>query len=114
VQSAQGEFGLLNVAGNEFTVTATEQISGRLDTAAVRDFLGDAYSRFEKAVFTTVIRIKAVNRLAAAAQLSSDETEKPPPGAPSDGPLAIDIGVLSRVRVHEPTRPVSHHRRSRA
>jgi hypothetical protein len=59
--------GLLESAGNEFTVTATEQISGRLDTKAVKEFLGDAYHRFENAVVSTVIRIKAVNRLAAAA-----------------------------------------------
>jgi hypothetical protein len=57
----------LEAAGNEFTVTATEQISGRLDTKAVREFLGDAYHRFENAVVSTVIRIKAVKQLAAAA-----------------------------------------------
>jgi hypothetical protein len=34
--------GLLSVAGDEFTVTATEPISGRFDTKAVREFLGDA------------------------------------------------------------------------
>jgi hypothetical protein len=59
--------GLLHVTGNKFTVTATEQVSGRLDAKAVREFLGDAYFRFENAVVSTVIRIKAVNRLAAAA-----------------------------------------------
>jgi hypothetical protein len=59
--------GLLQAAGNEFTVTATEQISGRIDAKAVREFLGDAYYRFENAVVSTVIRVKAVNRLAAAA-----------------------------------------------
>jgi len=59
--------GLLEATGNEFTVTATEQIAGRLDTKAVKEFLGDSYHRFENAVVSTVIRIKAVNRLAAAA-----------------------------------------------
>jgi hypothetical protein len=59
--------GLLDVAGDEFTVTATQQIAGRLDTKAVKEFLGDAYHRFENAVVSTVIRIKAVNRFAAAA-----------------------------------------------
>jgi hypothetical protein len=59
--------GLLEVAGAQFTITATEQISGRLDTKAVREFLGDNYHRFERAVVSTVIRIRAVNRLATAA-----------------------------------------------
>ena len=40
--------GLLNVAGDEFTVTATEQISGRLDTKAVREFLGESLSPFRE------------------------------------------------------------------
>ena len=43
-------------------MTATEQIAGRLDAKAVRDYLGAAYSRFEVAVVSTVIRIKAANR----------------------------------------------------
>jgi hypothetical protein len=43
-------------------VTATEQIAGHLDAKAVRDYLGAAYSRFEVAVVSTVIRIKAANR----------------------------------------------------
>lgn len=59
--------GLTEAIGNHFTVTAAEQIAGRLDTAAVKDFLGEAYHRFEKAVVSTVIRVKAVHRLAAAA-----------------------------------------------
>jgi hypothetical protein len=48
--------------GDAFAVTATEQIAGRLDAKAVRDYLGAAYSRFEVAVVSTVIRIKAANR----------------------------------------------------
>jgi hypothetical protein len=55
--------GLADVTGNAFTVTATEQIAGRLDAKAVRDYLGAAYSRFEVAVVSTVIRIKAANRV---------------------------------------------------
>jgi hypothetical protein len=59
--------GLAEVAGDEFTVTATEQISGRLDAKAVKELLGARYSAFEKVVVSTVIRIKAANRLALAA-----------------------------------------------
>jgi hypothetical protein len=54
--------GLDAASGDSFTVTATEQIAGRLDAKAVRDYLGAAYSRFEVAVVSTVIRIKAANR----------------------------------------------------
>ena len=59
--------GLIEVAGENFTVTATEQIAGRLDTKAVKDYLGESYRRFEVAVVSTVIRIKAVKQLAIAA-----------------------------------------------
>ena len=55
--------GLSAAAGDAFVVTATEQIAGRLDAKAVRDYLGAAYSRFEVAVVLTVIRIKAANRV---------------------------------------------------
>ena len=54
--------GLSAASGDAFMVTATEQIAGRLDAKAVRDYLGAAYSRFEVAVVSTVIRIKAANR----------------------------------------------------
>jgi hypothetical protein len=54
--------GLAAVTGDAFVVTAMEQIAGRLDAKAVRDYLGVAYSRFEVAVVSTVIRIKAANR----------------------------------------------------
>jgi hypothetical protein len=54
--------GLSAATGDAFVVTATEQIAGRLDAKAVRDYLGAAYSRFEVAVVSTVIRIKAANR----------------------------------------------------
>jgi hypothetical protein len=59
--------GLVEVAGDNFTVTATEQIAGRLDAKAVKEYLGESYRRFEVAVISTVIRIKAVQRFAAAA-----------------------------------------------
>jgi len=58
---------LAEVAGSEFTVTATEQIAGRLDVNAVKQYLGDSWRRFEVATLSTVIRIKAVQRLATAA-----------------------------------------------
>jgi hypothetical protein len=59
--------GLIEVAGENFTVTATEQIAGRLDSKAVKEYLGESYRRFEVAVISTVIRIKAAQRFAAAA-----------------------------------------------
>jgi len=59
--------GLSTVAGDAFMVTATEQIAGRLDAKAVRDYLGAAYSRFEVAVVSTVIRIKPAARTLAIA-----------------------------------------------
>jgi hypothetical protein len=59
--------GLAEAAGDNFLVTATEQISGRLDTKAVKDFLGETYRRFEVATVSTVIRIKSATPLAAAA-----------------------------------------------
>jgi hypothetical protein len=54
--------GLSSATGDAFMVTATEQIAERLDTKAVRDNLGAAYLRFEVAVVSTVIQIKAANR----------------------------------------------------
>jgi hypothetical protein len=59
--------GLLTVAGEQFTVTRSEQISGRLDVNAVKQHLGESWRRFEVATVSTVIRIKAVQRLATAA-----------------------------------------------
>src|SRR5580704_16031912 len=58
--------GLLTASGERFTVTRSDQISGRLDVAAVKQHLGDAWRKFETTSITTVIRIKAVQRLAAA------------------------------------------------
>ena len=68
--AAKDEFkarGLSDVAGDEFAVTATEQIAGRLDSKAVKAFLGDGYFKFEKAIVSAAIRVKAANRLALAA-----------------------------------------------
>jgi hypothetical protein len=59
--------GIVEVAGDNFTVTATDQIAGRLDSKAVKEYLGESYRRFEVTVISTVIRIKSVQRLAAAA-----------------------------------------------
>jgi hypothetical protein len=59
--------GLIEVAGDQFTVTATEQIAGRLDSKAVKEYLGESYRRFEVAVISTVIRVKSVQRITSAA-----------------------------------------------
>jgi hypothetical protein len=59
--------GLVEVASCHFTVTATEQIAGRLDAKAVKEYLGESYRRFEVAVISTVIRIKSVQRITSAA-----------------------------------------------
>jgi hypothetical protein len=59
--------GLLTAAGEHFTITRSDQVSSRLDVAAVKQFHGDAWRRFETANITTVIRIKATQRLAHAA-----------------------------------------------
>jgi hypothetical protein len=70
VKALKEEFkgrGPLTVAGERFTVTRSDQVSSRLDVAAVKTFLGDAWRKFETASITTVIRIKAVQQLAAAA-----------------------------------------------
>ena len=59
--------GLQAASGDAYAVTATEQIAGRLDAKAVREFLGDAYARFETTVISTVVRVKpAVRPLAIA------------------------------------------------
>lgn len=59
--------GLVKVAGEHFTVTATDQIAGRLDTKAVKEYLGESYRRFETVVVSTVIRIKSAERITSAA-----------------------------------------------
>jgi len=70
VKALKDEFknrGLLTVAGEHFTVTRSDQISGRLDVAAVKQHLGDAWRRFETTSIVTVVRIRATQRLASAA-----------------------------------------------
>jgi len=70
VKALKDEFkqrGLLTVASQHFTVTRSDQIGSRLDVAAVKQHLGDAWRRFEAASITTVIRIRATQRLASAA-----------------------------------------------
>src|ERR1700744_4762386 len=59
--------GLLEATGDNFAFRVSEQISGRLDVAAVKQHLGESWRRFEVATVATVIRIKAVRRLAQAA-----------------------------------------------
>ena len=59
--------GLLEAAGDSFAVRLAEQISGRLDVAAVKQHLGDGWRRFEVATVSTVVRVKALKSLAAAA-----------------------------------------------
>ena len=59
--------GLLEAAGDSFAIRVSEQISGRLDVVAVKQYLGDSWRRFEVATVSTVVRIKAVHRLAHAA-----------------------------------------------
>jgi hypothetical protein len=59
--------GLLEATGDNFAIRVAEQISGRLDVVAVKQYLGDSWRRFEVATVSTVIRIKAVQRLAQAA-----------------------------------------------
>ncbi len=70
LKAAKDEFkarGLTEASGDAYSVTATEQIAGRLDSKAVKAFLGDAYVKFETAVVSTVVRIKpAVRPLAVA------------------------------------------------
>jgi hypothetical protein len=59
--------GLLTAAGERFTVTRSDQVSSRLDVAAVKAFLGDSWRRFETATITTVVRIKTTPPQLAAA-----------------------------------------------
>ena len=51
--------------GGSFAVRVS--VSSRLDVAAVKQYLGNSWRRFEVATVSTVVRIKAVKPLAAAA-----------------------------------------------
>ena len=57
--------------GNSYTVTAAETIAGRLDTKAVREFLGPTASRFEVATISTTVRIKPTARTLAVAMAAA-------------------------------------------
>ena len=59
--------GLLEATGDSFAIRVSEQISGRLDVAAVKQHLGDGWRRFEVATVSTVVRVKALKPFAAAA-----------------------------------------------
>jgi hypothetical protein len=48
--------GLLEATGDGFAIRVSEQISGRLDVAAVKQYLGDSWRRFEVATVSTVVR----------------------------------------------------------
>ena len=52
--------GLLEATGDNFAIRVAEQIAGRLDVAAVKQYLGNSWRRFEVATVSTVIRIKAI------------------------------------------------------
>jgi hypothetical protein len=58
--------GLLEATGGSFAIRVAGQISGRLDVAAVKQYLDDSWRRFEVATVSTVVRIKVVKPLAAA------------------------------------------------
>jgi hypothetical protein len=49
--------GLLEATGDSFAIRVSEEISGRLDVAAVKQHLGDAWRRFELATVSPVVRI---------------------------------------------------------
>ena len=58
--------------GNSYTVTAAEQIAGRLDTKAVREFLGASVAaRFELVTISAVVRIKPTARTLAVAMAAA-------------------------------------------
>jgi hypothetical protein len=58
---------LLEAVGDSFAIRVAEQISGRLDVTAVKAHLGESWRRFEVATVSTVVRVKALKSLAAAA-----------------------------------------------
>ena len=69
-KSLKDEFkrrGLTEVAGDTFTVTATSRSPGGSIARPSRSSWASSYRRFEVAVVSTVIRIKAAQKLAQAA-----------------------------------------------
>jgi hypothetical protein len=66
----KGELQRRNVteaAGEHFAISLRAQVSTRIDTSAIRAFLGDAVAKFETHSITSVLRVKAVHRFVAAA-----------------------------------------------
>lgn len=59
--------GLDSMAGAKYLITCTEQIAARLDTEAVRKFLGGDVCKFEVPSISNVIRVKPSPALAVAA-----------------------------------------------
>lgn len=59
--------GLASATGEYFTVTVTPQISTRLDTKALRTFLGAGVAQFETSSIAQVIRVRPSLPLASAA-----------------------------------------------
>jgi hypothetical protein len=69
VKALKDEFkarGLITVTGERFTVTRSDQVSSRLDVAAVKAALGEAWRRFETSSLVTVLRVKATPQFATA------------------------------------------------
>ena len=93
--------GLDSVEGETSTVTASETFQNRLDTARVREFLGDHVKQFETLMVSTVIRIKPTRRLAVLAVAQScgqgekqhdwrASPSRPRPYRPHDGAALLD------------------------
>jgi hypothetical protein len=59
--------GLLEAAGENFAIRVAEQAPGELDVAAVKQYLGDCWRRFEGRHVSIVIRIKATTPLVPGA-----------------------------------------------
>jgi hypothetical protein len=59
--------GLASATGEHFSVTVTPQISTRLDTKALRAFLGADAAQFETSSITQVIRVRPTAAFASAA-----------------------------------------------
>jgi predicted phage-related endonuclease len=58
---------ITEAAGENFAISIRVQVSTRIDTSAVRAFLGDAVARFETSSIASVLRVKTVHRFVAAA-----------------------------------------------
>ena len=58
--------GKLAVAGLDYNVTVSEVLQTRLDTEAVRKYLGPAVERFEKKTTSYTMLCKAIGNISAA------------------------------------------------